>query len=359
MRNYQRSIGFTLDMERPLSSDWDVLLKKHVFPFCARVLRGDQDWLSIDTLRYASLSMKTVQYLTNEHLSSYAHVRLTRYYILKAHTFTWIWLESICAYYSQPNIAQDVLSTSWPCKLARYLYRVFTELHLTTIQLRPSEFIPHLSSNIDSFSVIGNNEWSLLESAPILQQRVYLQMKRILQRWLHFPQDGFADGQAWVLQYLVTAFGSGVLLLDETWQIYVHFSKYVLGRRKNRVRALYMDQLIPFLYGLRSCDAADTNSMARRYLDTYLCTHQTASPVESQQFNVPLDASISVPMDKFHEELQRGHDEEPSAIENVSYCPLLCLRVFLIFYQDTSHYDYVEQDVFCLDKVCRFVLIRL
>lgn len=202
-------------------------------------------------------------------LSGLPAIRSTRYHTyLMSHCLAWFWLESICAYHSQPHIARDTLSLSWPCKLARCLLMVL-ETRLSTFTLRPSDYIPHLSSEPQTFGTIGIKEYSIADCVPTLQQRVYLQMKRILQKWLDFPQDEITDSQAWVVQNFICVFGLGSLLLDEVWDVYQHVPKHVLGRSRKQTGTIFLHQLIPFFHHIRSCEAAVKTSSARTLLDQY------------------------------------------------------------------------------------------
>lgn len=250
------------------SSDWDLELRRHVLPFWRRINQRNEVWLSMETVKTASSSMQAMKRLTEGIHATYALIRSTRYHILMSHCLAWFWLESICAYHSQLHIARDTLSLSWPCKLARYIL-IILETRLPTFTLRPSDYIPHLSSESQTFRTIGIKEYSIADCVPTLQQRVYLQMKRILQKWLDFPQDEMADSQAWVVQNFVGVFGLGSLLLDEVWDVYQHVPKHVLGRSRKQTRSIFLHQLIPFFHCIRSCEAAVKNSPARTLLDQY------------------------------------------------------------------------------------------
>lgn len=302
--SYRQSISCYDEDHHTASFDWNIVLHRHVIPFWSRINRRDAVWISMDTLRSASLSMRAVKHLTKDLESSYALIRSTRYHILMAHCLAWSWLESICAYHSQPHIAKDPLSNSWPYKLARYLYMVF-ETRLPTFTLCPSDYIPHLSSDPQTFRSIGFNEYTISDYVPILQQRVYLQMKRILQRWLDFSLDDMADSQAWLVQNFISVFGPGSLLLDETWDVYQHVPRHVLGRQRNRTHSIFLHQLVPFFYHIRNCEAASNDSSARTLLDQY---HQEFTMNNSRQQQVtPSICDVPEVTDSFQERLQ---DEE-------------------------------------------------
>lgn len=309
---FRQSIDYQ-DVNHISPVDWDVILHRHVFPFWRRVHQHSNAWLSMETLQSASLSMRAVKHLTKEVDSTYAFVRSARYNILMTHCLAWYWLESVCAYHSQPCVTIDSSSMSWPCKLARYLYMVF-ETRLSTFSLRPSDYIPHLSSESQSFRTIGIIPLSIANCSPSLQLCVYMQMKRVLQVWLDFPHDDFADGQAWLLHNFISVFGSGSLLLDETWEIYHHMSKHVLGRQRNRTRTIFMHQLVPFFYYIQSCEASNKDSSARSLLDQYRTEHTMYESGKGQKEEGARFTSVEA-MNSFEGRLQGQDDVRMNDVE--------------------------------------------
>lgn len=311
---YRQSTSY-MDDSPPASFDWELVIRRHVLPFWRHVNSQVGVWLSIDTVKSASISMPAVKHLTSEIEATYALVRSTRYHILMSHCLAWSWLESICAYHSQPHIAQDIHSSSWPCNLARHLYMVF-ETRFSTFTLWPSDFIPHLFSELQTFCSIGMQEFSLVDCVPTLQQLVYLQMKRILQKWLDFPQDNMADCRAWLVQNFISVFGPGSLLLDEAWDIYQHVPKHVLGRPRKQIRTIFLHQLIPFFHHIGSCEAAFKDSPARTLLDQYQKEFSMVGSGRGQNAAVGHLSSIEV-VDSFQGQSQ-SRDEVPNGVDSLT-----------------------------------------
>lgn len=298
---YRQSISY---QQTSPSLDWDVVLRRHVFPFWRRVSRHNEESPSMETLQSASLSMRAVKHLTDELNSTYAFIRSTRYHILLAHCFAWQWLESLCSYYSQPHVAKNADFTTWPSRLAQYIY-IMLETRLATFTLCPADYLPYLPAEIQSFHTIGHMDYSILDCVPSLQQRVYLQMKHVLQKWLDFPQDDLADSRAWIVQNFIGVLGTGSLLLDETWEIYQHVPKYVLGRKSNRARTVFMHQLIPFYHHIDQCEAADKTSPARTMLDQYRLEHAEYGTGRDLGMVVARSNSIEL-VDSFQERISDG-----------------------------------------------------
>lgn len=262
--------------------NWENVLQKNVVPFCAQIARGNGTSLSMETLQTASISMTAVRHFTEESLlHSTASTRSAHFHTLLAHSYMWAWLENTCAYYSQPDVFMDTESNSWICKLARRLHTAIKETRQSTIILQPSDFISHLPSDPDTIHLIGNREYDNIDQPSVLQQQLYIQMKRILQKWLGFPQDVFADGRGWTLQILQAMFGTGVFLLDECWSIYLYFSRHVLQRPSKNVRTVFMHQLFPFFHEIRHCDATPPDSDARRHLDEIMKHHCLLFPQDA------------------------------------------------------------------------------
>lgn len=260
------------------NSGWENDLHRNVIPLHDQVAGKTADWLSMDTLRSASLSMIAVRHLTEPASVSNLSIRRTRFHALLAHSSAWMWLENICAYHSQPDVFNRSEYDSWPSKLARKLHDAIVELRLSNVTLTPSHYIPHLPAEPEVFQIFGNREYLDPHALPIIQQRIYHQMKHVLQMWLGFPVDPFADARAWTAQFLQAMFGIGVFLLDETWNIYVHLARTVLNRPSKNIRQMYMYQLVPFFHQIKLCEASRVNGVARRSLDNLLALHLSVFP---------------------------------------------------------------------------------
>lgn len=256
--------------------DFMEVVRCHLHPLFTMINNPGADWLSLNTLETVSTGLAAMQHVVDQLQSLHAIERHARVSVMLCHTLTWAWLESICAHYSQSRFWYSTSSAvdGWAPKLARNVYTWLTS-RLEAVSVRPSDYIPSLSNELETLALFGRNE--IFVTQPHIQQRVYTQMKIILQKWLHFPTTKLEDGQAWTIDILIAAFGFGVLFLDETWNIFSTFAPRVLGRRSREVRNVHMHQLLPFAYRLQFCDAGISGSIARHALDQFEVFSSTLS----------------------------------------------------------------------------------
>lgn len=132
-----------------------------------------------------------------------------------------------------------------------------------------------MAAHPDTFHL--TRERTLIDGEAGLQPRVYQLVKTILRQWLDFPSDKYCDGQAWVIDILTSAYGFGVLFLDETSEIYSNVVVRALGRRTKNVRQVFLHQLLPFAYRLQFLDCADSTSIANDSLKTFQTHYKTAT----------------------------------------------------------------------------------
>lgn len=269
-----------------MSFDFLRVIRENVTPLFASINNREQSWLSEPTVVSVTTGVRALRHVASKLEELFALERHARMSIMMGHLYSWVWLESICAYYSQPDVLSSPCPnpTDWALKLARHI-RGWMETRVTHVTVRPSDYLPYLSDKPDSFNVLGKNEWVVTFNAAIMQQRIYRKMKSILQRWLGYPIDRWSDGQAWVLDIVTRSLGFGALFLEETWDVFSHFTLRVLGKSIHNTRAMYIHQLLPFVYRVKSCDASSTSSIAYTSLRTFESIYQAQSSSSFIPFN--------------------------------------------------------------------------
>lgn len=270
--------------------DFVNVVRRNVAPLFSSIRNLGSHWTSTAMLHTVTSSVKAIRHVEEGLEKFHAVQRNVRMSVMLGHLVSWTWLESLCAYYSQEHVTSGHMPDTniWAWKLARHI-RLWFDNRQTQATVSPSHYIASLPATQDTFILIGGrNEYFVTFSEAAKQQRVYSQMKIILQRWLGFSTVRYADGQTWILDNLTSALGFGVLFLDKTWNIYSHFPTRVLGRNPRDIRHVYLHQLIPFVYRLQACDAANNSSSAHSGLREFEQLYSTQSVSSILPLHMPL-----------------------------------------------------------------------
>ncbi|KAI0037839.1 hypothetical protein FA95DRAFT_1578563 [Auriscalpium vulgare] len=210
----------------------------------ALVRLGSHTWHSESAVRDMSSAWHGIKTLEGDSAVSTLNAIHARYQLMLNHMLLWTWLESVCARYSFPDklSPKDGLT-----RLALALQRI-VEGRIVGETIDPSSFHPSFPQ--EPYLVpMSSRAPRITDVSPFAKQkRLYDMLFLVLRKWVNFPEGTCSLAQSWLLGGLTALFGMPVLLLGDTYNLYLHVMRDGLNWR----RALSSpSNLMPFFISLK------------------------------------------------------------------------------------------------------------
>lgn len=199
---------------------------------------------AVKNIRYSWKSMESIHHeiAGNDLLARYSRSQL-----MISHACVWVWLQTVCAQYSHPDVFQNINDTTMIASLARKLDRTSVTRTKNAPVLIPADFDSTLSR--DPYVIPWNTLDSTFASGFVQQRWLFNKLLVVLADWLGFPDSPTTSAQAAFVFGLFQLFSSSVLLLDKTWAIYNNLGSILAFPHGNKVTML---DLLPFFLSVWS-----------------------------------------------------------------------------------------------------------
>ncbi|KAI0039942.1 hypothetical protein FA95DRAFT_1612179 [Auriscalpium vulgare] len=257
---------------------------KHLGNTLERIGSPDS-WHSAGAVKSVSSAWQAVDFLSIDPDTNSMEARHAQYGRMLNHSILWMWLESLCLRYSNP----DPLPGSDGLRRLAIKLRTIIERRLIGQHVIPSSYHPAFPP--ESYEIPFSARTPHYDDFSDLakQKRLYLMLFTVLRTWLHFPTGNTSLAQSWLLGGLATLFGRPILLVSETYHLYRHIMRDVFKWH----RAINSpEDLLPFFISLQHHPIFDPSSPHHIILCAMELLHHRYSVSDLSPFTVEEEGLI-------------------------------------------------------------------